>query len=57
MVEYFRRSMKELTEEVTWPSWAELQQTTVKVIVGSLFLGCLVALMVIIWINVLGLLY
>lgn len=57
MVEYFKRSMKELTEEVTWPTWSELQQTTVKVIVGSLFLGCLVALMDFMWINILGLLY
>jgi len=49
--------MKELTEEVTWPTWGELQKTTVVVIAGSVFLACLVALMDVIWVNVLGLLY
>ena len=57
MVEYFKRSMKELTEEVTWPTWGELQKTTVVVIAGSIFLACLIAFMDIIWMNALGLLY
>ena len=25
---YFRDSYKELTEKVTWPTWAQLQQST-----------------------------
>lgn len=57
MVNYFKRSMKELTEEVTWPTWSELQKTTVIVIAGSVFLACLVALMDIVWVNLLALLY
>jgi preprotein translocase subunit SecE len=57
MVEYFKRSMRELTEEVTWPTWPELQKTTVVVIAGSVFLACLIAFMDIIWMNVLGVLY
>ncbi|MFK7797776.1 MAG: preprotein translocase subunit SecE [Aureispira sp.] len=56
-MDYIKRSMKELTEEVTWPTWGELQKTTVVVIAGSVFLACLVALMDVIWVNVLGLLY
>jgi preprotein translocase subunit SecE len=57
IMDYIKRSMKELTEEVTWPTWGELQKTTVVVIAGSVFLACLVALMDVIWVNVLGLLY
>jgi preprotein translocase subunit SecE len=54
---YLKRSMKELTHEVTWPTWPELQKSTVVVIAGSIFLACLVALMDVVWVSVLGLLY
>ena len=57
MVEYFRRSMTELTTKVTWPTWSELQKTTIVVIAGSVFLACMIALMDVIWVQVLGLLY
>jgi len=56
-MDYIKRSMRELTEEVTWPTWADLQKTTVVVIAGSVFLACLIALMDFVWVNVLGILY
>jgi len=57
MKEYIKRSMTELTEEVTWPTWPELQKTTVVVVAGSVFLACLIALMDVVWVRVLGFLY
>jgi preprotein translocase subunit SecE len=33
---YFRESYKELMEKVTWPTWAQLQQSTIIVIVATL---------------------
>jgi preprotein translocase subunit SecE len=57
MMQYFRDSYKELTQKVTWPTWTELQKTTLVVIAGSIFLACTVALMDVVWIKVLGLLY
>lgn len=57
MVEYLKRSMRELTHEVTWPNWSELQKLTAVVIAGAIFLACLIALMDIVWVTLLGLLY
>ena len=33
---YFKESYKELTEKVTWPNWAQLQQSTMIVLVATL---------------------
>ena len=57
MVEYFKRSFDELTNKVSWPTWPELQKTTVVVIAGSVFLACLIALMDVVWIKTLSFLY
>jgi preprotein translocase subunit SecE len=57
MVEYFKRSLDELTNKVTWPTWPELQKTTVVVIAGSVFLACLIAFMDVLWIKALSFLY
>ena len=35
---YFRESYKELMEKVTWPTWSELQQSTVIVLVATLLI-------------------
>ena len=40
---YFRESYKELMEKVTWPTWAQLQQSTMIVIVATLVITALVA--------------
>ncbi|RYF37645.1 MAG: preprotein translocase subunit SecE [Chitinophagaceae bacterium] len=35
---YFRESYKELLEKVTWPTWAQLQQSTLIVLVATLII-------------------
>ena len=35
---YFRESYRELMEKVTWPTWTQLQQSTVIVLVATLSL-------------------
>lgn len=42
---YFRESYKELLEKVTWPTWSELQQSTVIVLVATLLITLIVTLM------------
>ena len=42
---YFRDSYKELTEKVTWPNWAQLQQSTMIVLVATLVITGMVWLM------------
>ena len=42
---YFRESFKELTEKVTWPTWTELQQSTMIVLVATLVITALISLM------------
>ena len=33
---YFRESFKELTEKVTWPTWPQLQQSTMIVLAATI---------------------
>ncbi|HEY4109419.1 preprotein translocase subunit SecE [Puia sp.] len=42
---YFRESYKELLEKVTWPTWSELQQSTVIVLVATLLITLVVWVM------------
>jgi preprotein translocase subunit SecE len=42
---YFRDSYKELIEKVTWPSWLQLQQSTVIVLVATLLITAIVWVM------------
>ncbi len=42
---YFKESYLELTENVTWPTWAQLQQSTVIVLVASLVITGMVFVM------------
>jgi preprotein translocase subunit SecE len=42
---YFKESYKELMEKVTWPSWSELQQSTVIVLVATMLITALVYVM------------
>ena len=42
---YFKDSYRELTEKVTWPTWNQLQQSTMIVIVATLVITAIVALM------------
>jgi preprotein translocase subunit SecE len=39
---YFRESYKELVEKVNWPSWSELQQSTLIVLSATLIITAIV---------------
>lgn len=42
---YFRESYQELSEKVTWPTWMQLQQSTIIVLVATLIITALVWVM------------
>jgi len=42
---YFRESYKELTEKVSWPTWLQLQQSTMIVLAATLVITALVLAM------------
>jgi len=42
---YFSESYRELMEKVTWPSWAQLQQSTVIVLIATLLITAIVFVM------------
>ncbi|HKG67992.1 MAG TPA: preprotein translocase subunit SecE [Segetibacter sp.] len=42
---YFRDSYHELTEKVTWPTWLQLQQSTIIVLIATLIITSLVWIM------------
>lgn len=42
---YIRDSYKELIHKVSWPTWEELQQSTMIVLVATILLTAIVALM------------
>jgi preprotein translocase subunit SecE len=39
---YFRESFKELTEKVSWPTWAQLQQSTMIVLAATIVIAFVV---------------
>jgi preprotein translocase subunit SecE len=42
---YFRESYRELLEKVTWPTWPQLQQSTIIVLVATLIITAVVWVM------------
>jgi preprotein translocase subunit SecE len=42
---YFKDSYQELLEKVTWPTWMQLQQSTIIVMVATVLITALVWLM------------
>jgi preprotein translocase subunit SecE len=42
---YFKESYLELLEKVTWPTWANLQQSTLIVLVATIIITALVWIM------------
>jgi preprotein translocase subunit SecE len=42
---YVRDSYKEMMQKVTWPTWEELQQSTMIVLAATVIITALVALM------------
>jgi preprotein translocase subunit SecE len=43
--EYFQESYTELVHKVTWPTWSELQNSAVLVMVATLIIALIVAAM------------
>jgi preprotein translocase subunit SecE len=43
--EYFQESFTELVHKVTWPTWSELQNSAVLVMVATLIIALIVAAM------------
>lgn len=54
---YFRESWKELIEKVTWPTWNQLQQSTVIVLAATLVITAMVWVMDFASQNLLKLIY
>lgn len=45
VVTYFRDSYRELLEKVTWPTWQQLQQSTMIVLVATVIITAIVWVM------------
>jgi preprotein translocase subunit SecE len=54
---YFRESYKELLEKVTWPSWTELQQSTIIVLIATLLITLIIWVMDLVASGVLKFIY
>ncbi len=54
---YVKESIHELTEKVTWPTWGQLQQSTLIVIVATIVITAMVWVMDIASENLLKLIY
>ncbi len=54
---YFRESYKELLEKVSWPTWSQLQQSTMIVLVATLVITAMVWVMDFATLNVLKQVY
>jgi len=42
VVQFIKESYEEMTEKVTWPTWAELQSSAVLVVVASLIIALVI---------------
>ncbi len=42
---YIKESYNELVNKVTWPTWGELQNTTIVVLIGTLIITAIIYLM------------
>jgi len=43
--EYIKESYIELTQKVTWPTWRELQNSAILVLVAAIIIALLIAIM------------
>jgi preprotein translocase subunit SecE len=43
--EYIKESYVELTEKVTWPTWRELQNSSILVLIAALIIAMVILLM------------
>jgi preprotein translocase subunit SecE len=56
-VAYLKDTYNELMNKVTWPSWEELQESAVVVMIASAIFAILIALMDIAFKNLMGTIY
>ena len=54
---YFKESFHELVEKVTWPTWLQLQQSTVVVLIATVIITGLIWIMDFVSIQLLKLIY
>lgn len=54
---YIKDSFNELTQKVTWPSWTQLQSSTILVMVASLIFALVIFAMDISFKNIMTLIY
>lgn len=57
VLDFFKESYIEVTEKVTWPTWAQLQSSAVVVLVASILIALLIFVMDKASSNLLELLY
>ena len=57
VLDFFKESYQKVTEKVTWPTWSQLQNHAVVVLVASLIIALVVLVMDKASSNVLELLY
>ncbi|TDS15967.1 preprotein translocase subunit SecE [Sphingobacterium paludis] len=57
VLDFFKESYIEVTEKVTWPTWAQLQSSAVVVLVASILIALVVFVMDKASSNLLELLY
>jgi len=55
--EYFKEVYNELVHKVTWPSWSELQNSMVVVMVASLIIALIIYVMDVSFTKVMELVY
>jgi len=54
---YFSESYNELVHKVTWPTWAELQNSSIVVMIASLIFALIIFAMDISFENIMGFVY
>ncbi len=57
MIKYFKESYNELVNKVTWPSFAQLQSSTIVVMVASVVFALVVLAMDVTFENLMALIY
>ena len=45
VLDFFKESYEELTQRVTWPTWAQLQNSAVVVLVASVIIALVIFVM------------
>ncbi|MBP9185642.1 MAG: preprotein translocase subunit SecE [Bacteroidia bacterium] len=57
LIEYFKTSYDELVNKVTWPTWTELQESTIIVMIASIIIALIIYVVDIAGSSVLGFFY